>query len=180
MTAKKKMGLIISLVLIVTLIGIVVKNEFANDQTFNALIKKEDGTEQIAYETKLVRFDKSETTLEDYKGKILVLNFWASWCGPCINEAPDLNEFYKKKPKNVEFLAINMTSKEKGVESVEKFADQYNIKFPIFLDEKGLLLKSFEIMGYPTTIIIDTDGVVQYRVQGEVNQDELNELVSQL
>ena len=180
MAAKKKIGLIISLVLIVTLIGIVVKNEFADDETITALIKKEDGTEQIVYETKLVGLDHSETTLEDYKDKILVLNFWASWCGPCINEAPDLNEFYKKKLKNVEFLAINMTSKEKGIESVEKFADQYHIKFPIFLDEQGLLLKSFEIMGYPTTIIIDADGVVQYRIQGEVNQDQLNELVSQL
>ena len=68
MKAEKKIGLIISLVLIVTLLGIVVKNEFANDKTFNALIKKEDGTEQIAYETKLVSLDESETSMEDYKG----------------------------------------------------------------------------------------------------------------
>ncbi|KOS67850.1 hypothetical protein AEA09_04290 [Lysinibacillus contaminans] len=180
MKAKKRIGLIISLVLIVTLIGIVVKNEFANDQTFNALIKTEDGTEQIAYETKLVRLDKSETIMEDYKGKILVLNFWTSWCGYCINEVPELNKFYKKLPKNVEFLAINMTSDEKSAKSAEKFRKQYNIKFPIFLDEKGLIQKSFGIISYPTTLIIDSDGVVQYRIQGEVNRDQLNDLVSQL
>ncbi|MFJ7950141.1 TlpA family protein disulfide reductase [Lysinibacillus sp. NPDC096418] len=180
MKVNKKISLIISLVLIITLIGIVVKNGFTNNQTINALIKNEDGTERIAYETKLIGLDHSETTLKDYKGKILVLNFWASWCGPCIDEAPDLNKFYKKKPKNVEFLTVNMTSKEKGVESVEKFADQYNIKFPIFLDKKGTLQKSFEIIGYPTTLIIDSDGIVQYRIQGEINREQLNTLVSKL
>lgn len=180
MKVKKKISLITSLVLVVTLIGIVVKNEFANDETFNALIKSEDGTEQLAYETTLVSLDKSEISMEDYKDKILVLNFWASWCGPCINEAPELNKFYKKKPENVEFLTINMTSDEKSAKSAEKFRKQYNTEFPIFLDEKGLLQKSFEIMAYPTTIIIDADGDVQYRIQGEVNRDQLNELVSQL
>lgn len=180
MKAKKRIGLIISLVLIVTLLGIVVKNEFANDKTFNALIKKEDGTEQIAYETKLVSLDESETSMEDYKGKILVLNFWVSWCGPCIDEMPELNKFYKKQPKNVEFLAINMTSDEKSANTVEKFRRQYNIKFPIFIDEKGLLQKSFEIISYPTTIIVDSDGVVRYRIQGAVNRDELNEMTSKL
>lgn len=180
MVFKKKIGFIITLVLIITLIGIAVKNEFAKDGKFNVLIKKEDGTEQIVYETILVGLDKSETTLENYKDKILILNFWASWCGPCQNEAPDLNKFYEGKSENIEFVAINMTSKEKGVESVKKFRDQYNIKFPIFLDEKGSLQKSFEIINYPTTLIIDSYGVVRHRIKGEINYEQLNEMVSKL
>ena len=73
-----------------------------------------------------------------------------------------------------------MTSDEKSANTVEKFRRQYNIKFPIFIDEKGLLQKSFEIISYPTTIIVDSDGVVRYRIQGAVNRDELNEMTSKL
>lgn len=180
MISKNKRSIIILLVLIITLIGIVVKNEFAKDKTFNVLIKKEDGTQQLVYETKLIGLDKSETSLENYKNNVLVLNFWTSWCGNCINEIPELNKFYKKQPENVEFLAINMTADEKNAKSAVKFRKQYDIKFPIFLDETGFLQESFEILAFPTTLIIDSSGVVRHRIQGEVTQEQLNEMISKL
>ena len=180
MVYKNKISLIILLALVITLVGIVVKNAFTKDETFAALTKKEDGTELIAYETKLVGLDKSETTLENYKDKVLVLNFWTSWCTYCINEVPELNNFYKKQPENIEFLAINMTADEKNAKSAENFRKQYDIKFPIFLDETGFLQESFEIIAFPTTLIIDSSGVVRHRIQGEVTQDQLNEMISKL
>lgn len=179
MVSKNKRSIIILLVLIITLIGVVIKNEFAKDKTF-ALIKKEDGTQQLVYETKLIGLDKSETSLENYKGNVVVLNFWTSWCGYCINEVPELNKFYKKQPENVEFLAINMTADEKNAKSAVNFRKQYDIKFPIFLDETGFLQESFEILAYPTTLIIDSSGVVRHRIQGEVTKEQLNEMISKL
>lgn len=180
MVSKNKRSIIILLVLSITLIGAIVKNEFAKDKTFNVLIKTEDGKEQLVYDTKLIGLDKSETSLENYKNKVLVLNFWTSWCNYCINEIPELNKFYKKQPENVEFLAINMTDDEKNAKSAEKFRKQYDVKFPIFLDETGLLKDSFEITAFPTTLIIDSSGIVRHRIQGEVTQDQLNEMISKL
>lgn len=180
MVSKNKRSIIILLVLIITLIGIVVKNEFAKDERFNVLFKKEDGTEQLVYETKLIGLDKSETSLENHKNKVIILNFWTSWCSYCINEVPELNNFYKKQPENVAFLAINMTDDEKNAKSAEKFKKQYDIKFPIFLDETGFLQESFKITSFPTTLIIDSSGVVRHRIQGEVTQVQLNEMISNL
>ena len=180
MISKNKISSIILFAIVITLVGIVVKNVYTKDETFAAMTKKEDGTELIVYETKLVGLDKSVKTLENFKDNVLVLNFWTSWCTYCINEVPELNSFYKKQPKNVEFLTINMTADEKNAKSAEKFKKQYDIKFPIFLDETGFLQESFEIIAFPTTLIIDSSGVVRHRIQGEVTQDQLNEMISKL
>lgn len=178
--AKNKISSLILLALVITVIAVVAKNAFTEDETFAALTKKEDGTEQLVYETKLVGLDQSETTLENYKDNVLVLNFWASWCTYCIHEVPELNNFYNKQPKNVEFLTINMTADEKNAQSAETFKEQYNVEFPIFLDETGFLQESFEIIAFPTTLIIDSSGVVRHRIQGEVTQDQLNEMIAKL
>ncbi|WP_341301355.1 TlpA disulfide reductase family protein [Lysinibacillus sp. FSL H8-0500] len=177
MISKNKRGLIILLLLSIVLIGSVVKNEFAKD---GALIQKDDGTEQLVYETKLVALDKTETSLENHKNKVIVLNFWTTWCNYCKNEIPELNKFYNKQSGNVEFLAINMTADEKNIKSTEKFRKQYDVKFPIFLDESGFLQKSFKILAFPTTLIIDSSGIVRHRIQGEVTQEQLNQMISKL
>ena len=166
--------------LVITIIGVVAKNAFTKDETLAALTKKEDGTEQLVYETKLVSLDQSETTLENYKDNVLVLNFWTSWCTYCIHEVPELNNFYNKQSENVAFLTINMTDDEKNAQSAEKFKEQYDVEFPIFLDETGFLQESFEIVAFPTTLIIDSSGVVRHRIQGEVTQDQLDEMIEKL
>ena len=178
--AKNKISSLILFTLIITIIAVVAKNAFTKDETFAALTKKEDGTELIAYETKLVSLDQSETTLENYKDNVLVLNFWTSWCTYCIHEVPELNNFYNKQPEDVAFLTINMTADEKNAQSAEKFKEQYDIEFPIFLDETGFLQESFEIIAFPTTLIIDSSGVVRHRIQGEVTQEQLDEMIAKL
>ena len=73
-----------------------------------------------------------------------------------------------------------MTAEEKNAQSAETFKEQYDVEFPIFLDETGFLQESFEIMAFPTTLIIDSSGVVRHRIQGEVTQDQLNEMIAKL
>lgn len=81
------------------------------------------------------------------------MNFCASWCGPCQQEAPDLEAVYQQKPENVELIAINATAYDSHANAVA-FKDTYNLTFPIFIEEEGILQKSFEVVNYPNTFIL--------------------------
>ncbi|EON71689.1 TlpA disulfide reductase family protein [Lysinibacillus sphaericus] len=179
MQRKKLIYMIFSVLLVISLIGITVKNEMSKEAVLNLLIDKEDGTKQIAFETRLTQLDETTTTLAAYKGKVLIINVWASWCGPCQEEAPDLKDFYDKKPDDVELLAINATSSDSR-ENAIKFQQLYNLNFPIFLDLDGSLGKSLEVMAYPTTFIIDAEGNLKYTIKGQINQQQLTKLLTNL
>ncbi|KOS60417.1 TlpA family protein disulfide reductase [Lysinibacillus agricola] len=179
MQFKKRLGLYISALLVVLLVGIVFKNVFIKEATVNPIVENEDGTKQLVFDAKLTRLDESSTTFKEYNGKVLIVNFWASWCGPCQEEAPELKDFYNNKSENVELLAINATSKDSS-ENAMKFQESYNLNFPIFLDLDGTLQKSFEILAYPTTFIFDSKGILKYTIKGSINQKELNKYIEKL
>ncbi|TQR32906.1 TlpA family protein disulfide reductase [Lysinibacillus sphaericus] len=179
MQVKKRLGYYISALLVVLLVGIVVKNVFIKETTVNPIVENEDGTKQLVFDAKLTRLDESTTTFKEYNGKVLIVNFWASWCGPCQEEASEFRDFYNNKAENVELLAINATSNDSS-ENAMKFQETYNLNFPIFLDIDGKLQKSFEIMAYPTTFIFDSKGILKYSIKGELNQKELNKYIDTL
>ncbi|GAB0168797.1 TlpA disulfide reductase family protein [Lysinibacillus sp. CTST325] len=179
MQDKKRLGYYISALLVVLLVGIVFKNVFIKEATVNPIVENEDGTKQLVFDAKLTRLDESSTTFKEYNGKVLIVNFWASWCGPCQEEASELRDFYNNKSENVELLAINATSKD-SIENAMKFQESYNLNFPIFLDIDGTLQKSFEILAYPTTFIFDSKGKLMYTIKGSINQKELNKYIENL
>lgn len=179
MQFKKRLGLFFSALLVILLVGIVVKNVLIKEETVNPLVENEDGSKQLVFDAKLTRLDESSTTFKEYNGKVLILNFWASWCDPCQEEAPELRDFYNNKPDNVELLAINATSKDSS-ENAKKFQESYNLNFPIFLDLDGTLQKSFEVMAYPTTFIFDAKGKLLHTIKGSINQKELNKYIEKL
>ncbi|MFJ8103318.1 TlpA family protein disulfide reductase [Lysinibacillus sp. NPDC096212] len=179
MQIKKRLGLYFSALIVVLLVGIVFKNVFIKEATVNPIAENEDGTKQLVFDAKLTRLDESSTTFKEYNGKVLIVNFWASWCGPCQEEASELRDFYKNKPENVELLAINATSKD-SIENAMKFQESYNLNFPIFLDLDGTLQKSFEIFAYPTTFIFDSKGKLMSTIKGSINQKELNKYIENL
>ena len=117
---------------------------------------------------------KEPAKLSDYRGQIIVLNFWATWCIPCRKEMPLFVELQNEYgPKGVQFIAAS-TDPVKEKKKVEKFAKQYNINFPIWTgatadDQDGMELGTL----LPATAVFDTNGKRIFRIIGEASREVL-------
>lgn len=128
----------------------------------------------------LTKLDGTNVKLSDLKGKKVILNFWATWCGPCQQEMPDMEAFYKEHKENVEILAVNYTPSEKGggEEKVSNFAKEKGITFPILLDKNIDVTTAYKVITIPTSYFIDTKGVIQDKFIGPMTQKEMEKRVA--
>ncbi|MCM8758328.1 MAG: TlpA family protein disulfide reductase [Candidatus Omnitrophica bacterium] len=130
-------------------IGIVVLLGFLVSCAVSQSVKK-------APDFSLVDVNGKKISLSSFKGKIIVLNFWASWCPPCKAEIPDFVKTYEKyKDKGLVIIGIAVNSKENDVKALIK---QYNISYPVALDDGSAENAYGPITGVPTTFIIDKEG----------------------
>jgi thiol-disulfide isomerase/thioredoxin len=110
-----------------------------------------------------------EVSLSDYSGKIVILNFWASWCPPCKAEMPEFKEMDEelKKSKEVVLLTINLTDgKRETKDTALKFLKDNNYNFNVLFDDKSDIAELFGIQSIPTTIIIDKAGYLHDYIMG--------------
>ncbi len=117
-------------------------------------------------------FSGKEINLKDYYGKLIILNFWATWCAPCKEEMPSLENLYQnKKFKNLKIFAVNM--EQPNTLKTKKFFDDLNIKkLEIFFDQKLNFVKEFKLRGLPTTILINKKGEEFARILGSINFED--------
>lgn len=118
--------------------------------------------------------DGNEVHLADYIGKPIVLNFWASWCGPCQSEMPDFHEKYLELGDDVHFLMINMTDgARETVESASAFIAKNVYAFPVFYDTKSDAASIYGAYSLPTTFFIDADGYAIAQATGAIDAETL-------
>ncbi|UXH43462.1 redoxin domain-containing protein [Rossellomorea vietnamensis] len=127
----------------------------------------------------LSTLEGEEVKLSDYQGKKVILNFWATWCPPCKAEMPHMEQYYEKnaKKENVEILAVNLTSQDDGEKAVQQFVDGYELTFPILMDEKGDIGDEYRAFTIPTTYMIDTNGLIQHKIVGPMNEEMMGKMV---
>jgi cytochrome c-type biogenesis protein len=130
-----------------------------------------------------------EHTLSDYKGKVVFLNFWATWCPPCKEEMPHIEELYQEYNLNQEEVVILGVANPKSTEypynqdeekeDIIKFLEENEYTFPTVFDETGEILSSYYITAFPTTFMIDKEGNVLGYVPGMMTKDMMLSVINQ-
>ena len=117
-------------------------------------------------------------SLENYKNKPLVLNFWASWCPPCRDETPGMERIWRKyEDQGVVILGINVQDGEK---EAQRYISEFGVTFSNALDLDGSITVDYGVTGLPVTFFIDNDSVVTGRWVGSISEDRLDNWVSNL
>ncbi|MDR0757862.1 MAG: TlpA family protein disulfide reductase [Tannerella sp.] len=144
----------------------------------NRLYSTQTGFKAVPFEGSDFK-SKTSITLDSYKGKYLLIDFWAVWCGPCIQELPNLKTMYDSLDKSkVEIIGIVC---ESPPDALETMIEQYGITWPqILSDETSAIKQKYNVSGYPTTFLIDPDGVIIAKdLRGKELENKINELIAE-
>lgn len=122
-------------------------------------------------------------TLSDYRGKVVFLNFWATWCGPCKAEMPDIEALYTEKGNNAEdFIVLgvaNPTGADGTEEEVTSFLTNGGFTYPVAMDTTGTVFSAYGVSAFPTTFMIDVNGNVFGYVSGTLTREMMDSIVKQ-
>ena len=135
--------------------------------TFSHVIAEEE-TQYIASNFTLKNLDGKEVSLSQFRGKYLLINFWATWCGPCKIEMPSLEKLYRQF-KSDNFYMLGISNDMFGDRVVRPYIKAKNITFPMLLDQRMIVSRQYGIVSLPTTILIDPQGIIIGILQGAEN-----------
>jgi thiol-disulfide isomerase/thioredoxin len=124
----------------------------------------------------LTRFDDSEVRTTDFRGQPLVINFWASWCVPCIDEMPAFQQVHESLGDEVAFLGVNSRD---TVESAAQMIETTGVTYDLARDVGGDLARALDVASLPVTVLVLPDGTVVETLQREVSADRLCEAINQ-
>ena len=171
---NNKKGLMIIAVLLVAIIigAAVLYNQLGSQLEPEAAIQEEKGASAPNFQV----YDREGNPVElsQFIGKPIVLNFWASWCGPCKMEMPDFNALYLELGEDVHFLMVNCTDgSRETVETASGFIQEQGYSFPVYFDQDGSAAYAYSAYALPTTYFMDAQGHVVTKSVGAISADTL-------
>jgi peroxiredoxin len=126
---------------------------------------------RIAPDFRLARLGGGDLRLSDLRGKVVIVNFWASWCAPCRQEMPEFVRLYRENEgKGLEIVAVDLQEAETQVQG---FVDELGMRFPVVFDRTGEVARTYRVRQLPVTLILDRDGVIRATKYGPVTPDFL-------
>lgn len=140
----------------------------------SAVVGQEAAAESTVPAVTLVDFDDNPVALADYLGKPLVINFWASWCVPCLAEMPGFERIYQNRKADIEFLGINLQDEPAAAQDVIR---QTGITYPVARDTDGAAFVAFRGRGMPTTVLVSADGRVLESITGGISAATLDAMI---
>jgi cytochrome c biogenesis protein CcmG/thiol:disulfide interchange protein DsbE len=119
-----------------------------------------------------------EIRLSDYEGKVVLVNFWGTWCEPCKEETPALQEIHERLgDEGLVIIGIDLRNQERageaGIDDVRRFVEHYQVTYPIALDTDGAMARAFQIYPIPTSYFIDPNGTIRYVRPSTVTAEEV-------
>jgi cytochrome c biogenesis protein CcmG, thiol:disulfide interchange protein DsbE len=126
--------------------------------------------------------DGEEVSLADYRGQVVLVNVWATWCDPCVRELPELKRLHEQlEGKGFTVIGLNTDTRSK-ISAVRAMTMRHQLPFPVWLDFESRSQVAFELRGYPTSILVDRQGNIRWRREGEIlrNDPELMPMLEAL
>ncbi|MBI3583863.1 MAG: TlpA family protein disulfide reductase [Nitrospinae bacterium] len=124
----------------------------------------------------LTDLNKKTVNLAHYKGKKVILNFWATWCPPCVNEMPLLQEVYNnRRGEGIEIIGINYNE---DYDRVKKFISEKGVTFTILIDSDLKVSMDYGVIGLPVTFFIDREGRIKEKFKGELNKKLIEDILN--
>ena len=158
--------------------------------SFSAFVAKSNKKEDVKMPN-IVLYDQygKKHNIEEYKGKVVVINFWATWCGYCVQEMPEFEKVYKEfgsNKKDVIILGVagpkskeNQNNVDVEKDKVISFLKKKNITYPTLMDETGKSFDDYKVRALPMTYVINKDGYLEGFVSGAITSEQLRKAVNE-